>query len=80
MYEIATKEIRVEGTEIVPCALHEVLDGKCAEDYEARVEPNHEGGRKMAVRFGELLEGRLNVAKDSLAESDTADKTLDLIV
>ena len=80
MYEIATKEIRVEGTKIVPCALHEVLDGKCAEDYEARVEPNHEGGWKMAVRFGELLEGRLNVAKDSLAERDTADKKLDLIV
>jgi hypothetical protein len=56
MYEIATKQIRVEGTSIVPCALHEVLDGKQIEDYTARVEPNHEGGRKMAVRFMELLE------------------------
>lgn len=80
MYEIATKEIRVEGTEIVPCALHEVLDGKCVEDYEARVEPNHEGGRKMAVRFGELLEGRLDATKDSMMGSDVVDKTLDLIV
>jgi hypothetical protein len=56
MYEIATKQIRVEGTSVVPCALHEVLDGKQIDDYTARVEPNHEGGRKMAVRFMELLE------------------------
>jgi hypothetical protein len=56
MYEIATKKIKVEGTQIVPCALHEVLDGKTAGDYTARVEPNHEGGRKMAVRFVELVD------------------------
>ncbi|KAF1846455.1 uncharacterized protein K460DRAFT_431497 [Cucurbitaria berberidis CBS 394.84] len=56
MYEVATKEIKVEGTEIVPCALHEVLDGKDANDYTARVEPNEEGGRKMAIRFVELLD------------------------
>jgi hypothetical protein len=60
MYEIATKEIKVEGTSIVPCALHEVLDGKSAGDYTARVEPNDEGGRKMAVRFVELLDGILD--------------------
>ncbi|KAH7398595.1 hypothetical protein BKA66DRAFT_407840 [Pyrenochaeta sp. MPI-SDFR-AT-0127] len=57
MYEFATKKIKVEGTEIVPCALHEVLDGKKVADYTARVEPNEEGGRKMAVRFLELLDG-----------------------
>jgi hypothetical protein len=56
MYEKATKQIKIDGTEIVPCALHEVLDGKNADDYTARVEPNHEGGRKMAVRFMEVLD------------------------
>jgi hypothetical protein len=56
IYEMATKEIQIEGTEIVPCALYEVLDGKTAGDYTARVEPNEVGGRKMAVRFGELLD------------------------
>lgn len=56
MYEIATKKIKVEGTQIVPCALHDVLDGKTPGDYTARVEPNHEGGRKMAIRFVELIE------------------------
>jgi hypothetical protein len=59
MYEIATKEIRVQGTRVVPCALHEMLDGKTVGDYTARVEPNEEGGRKMAARFCELVEGIL---------------------
>jgi hypothetical protein len=38
MYECATKQIKVDGTEIVPCALHEVLDGKTLDDYTDRVE------------------------------------------
>ena len=59
MFEIATKSIRIEGTEVVPCALHEVLDGKTVGDYTARVEPSEEGGRKMAVRFVELVDGIL---------------------
>ena len=56
MYQIATKEIRIEGTEIVPCALYEVLDGKSVGDYTARVEPNESGGKKMAAKFVELLD------------------------
>ncbi|KAF2829063.1 hypothetical protein CC86DRAFT_368171 [Ophiobolus disseminans] len=59
MYKIATNQIKVEGTEIVPYALHEVLDGRSPDDYTARVEPNHEGGRKMAVKFVELLDNVL---------------------
>ncbi|KAH8640366.1 hypothetical protein IG631_03307 [Alternaria alternata] len=56
IYKIATEEIRVDGTEVVPCALHEVLDGKNVSDYTARVEPNESGGKKMAVKFVELLD------------------------
>jgi hypothetical protein len=66
MYETATKKIEVEGTEIVPCALHEVLDGKTPDDYTARVEPNEEGGRKMAVMFVELLDGILESPPSAL--------------
>ncbi|KAH8693452.1 hypothetical protein GQ44DRAFT_719550 [Phaeosphaeriaceae sp. PMI808] len=55
MYEMATKPILVEGTEIIPCALHEALDGKNKDEYTERVEPNDEGGRKMAIKFVELL-------------------------
>jgi lysophospholipase L1-like esterase len=57
MYEIATKEIRIEGTEVLPCALYEVLDGKEKKDYTDRVEPSADGGRKMAEIFVGLLEG-----------------------
>jgi hypothetical protein len=56
MYENATKKLQIEGTEVFPCALFEVLDGKNAEDYTARVEPSSEGGRKMATHFMDILE------------------------
>jgi hypothetical protein len=39
------------------CPLFEVLDGKRAEDYVARVEPSSEGGKKMAQKFTEMLKG-----------------------
>jgi len=57
MYEVATRKIRIEGTQVFPCALYEPLDGKNKEDYIDRVEPSAEGGRKMAARFVEILEG-----------------------
>lgn len=60
LYTIATRNIKVEGTEIVPCALHEVLGGKIARHYTARVEPSKEGGRMMANKFVELLNEVLN--------------------
>ena len=56
LYRLATQKIIIEGTEIIPCALHEVLDGKTAKDYTARVEPNEEGGKKMASKFVELVD------------------------
>jgi hypothetical protein len=57
MYRIATKQIKVNGTEIVPFAMYDVLNGQHAEDYVERVEPSEEGGRKMAVKFTEVLNG-----------------------
>lgn len=57
LYETATRGIEIEGTEVVPCALHEVLDGKTVGDYTARVEPNEQGGKKMAQKFVDLLDG-----------------------
>lgn len=56
MYEMATQQIKVEGTEVLPCALYEVLDGSRKEEYTARVEPSKVGGRKMAERFTELID------------------------
>lgn len=59
LYRIATQKIKLEGSEVIPCALHEVLDGRTAENYTARVEPNEKGGKKMASKFLELLNGIL---------------------
>ena len=53
MYEMATREVKVEGTQVIPVPLFEVLDGKREEEYVARVEPSIDGGRKLA----EFLEG-----------------------
>jgi hypothetical protein len=57
LFETATRGIEVEGTEVVPCALHEVLDGRTVGDYTARVEPSEQGGKKMARKFVDLLDG-----------------------
>ena len=63
MFESATEQIQLEGTEVVPFALFKVLDGqqdhvarclmilvvgKTPSDYLQRVEPSPSGGAKMA--------------------------------
>lgn len=55
MYENATRSLQIEGTEVFPCALYDVLDGKNAEDYTARVEPSSNGGKRMAMHFLKIL-------------------------
>ncbi|KAJ4301466.1 hypothetical protein N0V90_003558 [Kalmusia sp. IMI 367209] len=55
MFDMGTANVRVEGTEVVPCKLYEVLDGTRKEDYVARVEPSSQGGRKMAEKFKDLV-------------------------
>lgn len=66
LYRLATQHIKVEGTEIMPCALYKTLDGRTAEDYTARVEPNQKGGRKMASTFVGLLD---KILAESLVRS-----------
>ena len=48
MFERATREIKIEGTEVVAVPLFAVLDGKTTSDYCSRVEPSAKGGVKMA--------------------------------
>jgi hypothetical protein len=67
MYEFATKKIKIDGTEVVPCALFEVMDGKNAEDYVARVEPSSCGGQKMAQHLKGLLEPLLGKTETPMA-------------
>jgi hypothetical protein len=59
MYEMGTRNIKVEGTEVIPCKLYEVLDGSNKDDYIERVEPSVIGGRKMADMFRILIDGVL---------------------
>ena len=40
--------IQIKGSEVIPVPLFNVLDGKCSDDYVARVEPSAIGGEKMA--------------------------------
>jgi len=51
VFELATKQIQVEGTTVVPVPLFEVLDSKDTEDFVQRVEPSVQGGRKMGEAF-----------------------------
>ncbi|OEU15674.1 hypothetical protein FRACYDRAFT_261794 [Fragilariopsis cylindrus CCMP1102] len=52
----ATSKININGTEVIPVPLFNVLDGKIAEDYVARVEPSSQGGRKMAEFILDIIE------------------------
>ena len=52
---MATCEIRLEGVEVVPVLLADALDGRDSGDYEQRVEPSDQGGRKMAHLICEKL-------------------------
>lgn len=72
MYELGTKRIQIDGTEVVPFPLYVVLDGAgsgpfqlcgCAgtgknpTDYLQRVEPSPSGGRKMAAALMQAILG-----------------------
>merc|ERR1712048_268807 len=48
MYDLATSDIELPGTTVIPVPLFEVLDGKHRNDYHHRVEPSVRGGRKLA--------------------------------
>lgn len=48
VFALATSQIRIKGTEVVPFPLFRVLDGSDTRDYVERVEPSPQGGAKMA--------------------------------
>lgn len=59
VFELATSQVRVEGTHVVAVPLFEALDGKTSADYVARVEPSAQGGQKMASLILDRLEPAL---------------------
>jgi len=44
----ATSQIKLDGVEVVPFPMFEVMDGKTSSDYVQRVEPSSQGGKKLA--------------------------------
>jgi hypothetical protein len=60
MFELATSDINIEGTEVIPIALFDALDGKNTEDYVQRVEPSIIGGEKMATLIINKMFGHQN--------------------
>ncbi|KAJ3219821.1 hypothetical protein HDU67_009009 [Dinochytrium kinnereticum] len=58
IHRLAISEVRVEGLEIVPVPLFEVMNGKVTEEYVCRVEPSDSGGRKMALLFQEKMNAK----------------------
>jgi len=55
VFEQGLQKLTVEGTRIVPIPLYTVLNASDGRDYEHRVEPSVEGGRKMATAFLDAL-------------------------
>lgn len=55
VHDDAISQIKISGTEIIPCKLYEVLDGSDNNDYVSAVEPSIQGGKKMAQKLYELV-------------------------
>nr|QBK90029.1 MAG: hypothetical protein LCPAC101_03140 [Pithovirus LCPAC101] len=44
----ATSKIKIDGVEVIPFPMYEILDGNDTNDYVSRVEPSYQGGEKIA--------------------------------
>lgn len=56
IFKLATQQIKIAGTQVVPVPLFEELDGKTSCDYLQRVEPSPAGGKKMAKQLMNALQ------------------------
>ena len=72
VFMLATKRIKIEGVEVVPFPLFEVLDGTDTRDYVQRVEPSVVGGRKMAKALMDAIYGRSNGGETEDEGSDSS--------
>ena len=68
LFKLATRRIRLPGTEVIAFPLFEVLDGSDTRDYLQRVEPSPEGGAKMARALMDVVINGRRAAPDD--ESD----------
>ena len=68
---ILHSKIRIDGCEVIPVPLFNVLDGKRSEDYIARVEPSSSGGKKMAEYFLDIIEHPI-ILQEAVASANSA--------
>jgi hypothetical protein len=59
VFEIATKQIKVDGVEVRAFPLFDVLDGKISSDYVQRVEPSAQGGEKIGRALVNFISNEL---------------------
>ena len=55
VFKEGVSNIHLEGTQVIPFPLYEVLDGKTHSDYEQRVEPSISGGEKIGYAFMNVI-------------------------
>lgn len=62
VYRLATRRIKIHGTQVVAVPLFEALDCMDLSDYVQRVEPSAKGGAKMAQLIIDSIPGTANKA------------------
>ncbi len=67
LYIDKCSRIEIQGSEVIPVPLFNVLDGKCSDDYVARVEPSAIGGKKMAEYLLDVMEHPVKARIDKVA-------------
>jgi hypothetical protein len=60
LFRLATKSIKIPGSQVVAVPLFEALNGKDTADYSQRVEPSAKGGQKMGEFLVEKIAGSLS--------------------
>ena len=60
LFERATSKIKIPGTKVVPIPMFKTLDGKDTNDYDNRVEPSVQGGKKLGKMFWKHIKQELD--------------------
>jgi hypothetical protein len=59
IYKRATSKIKIPGVKVVAVPLYDVLDSEDIRDYDNRVEPSIQGGKKMAKEYYKIIKTEL---------------------
>ena len=51
----ATSKIIIPGSEVIPFPMYKIMNGRDTHDYVQRVEPSHQGGKKLADAFVKII-------------------------